>query len=48
MSDNLTLAEFPPVSTEQWDEAVRRDLKGAAPKTKLFYRAEDLRGLNYL
>ena len=22
MTENLTLAEFPPVSTEQWDEAV--------------------------
>jgi methylmalonyl-CoA mutase len=48
MNDNLTLAEFPPVSTEQWDEVVRKDLKGAAPKTKLYYRAEDLRGLEYL
>jgi methylmalonyl-CoA mutase len=48
MSDDLTLAEFPPVSTAEWDEAVRRDLKGAAPKTKLYYRAEDLRGLEYL
>jgi methylmalonyl-CoA mutase len=48
MSDNLTLAEFPPVSTAEWDEAVRKDLKGAAPKTKLSYRAEDLRGLEYL
>ncbi|MGO4882582.1 MAG: methylmalonyl-CoA mutase family protein [Bryobacteraceae bacterium] len=48
MSENLTLEEFPPVSTEQWDAVVRQDLKGAAPKTKLFYRAEDLRGLEYL
>ena len=48
MNDNLTLAEFPPVSTEQWDEVVRKDLKGAAPKTKLYYRAEDLRGLEYV
>jgi len=47
MSDTLTLSEFPPVSTEQWDEVVRKDLKGD-PKTKLYYRAEDLRGLNYL
>jgi methylmalonyl-CoA mutase len=46
--DNLTLAEFPPVSTAEWDEAVRKDLKGTAPKTKLYYRAEDLRGLEYL
>ena len=48
MSQVLTLEEFPPVSTEQWDEVVRKDLKGAAPKTKLYYRAEDLRGLEYL
>ena len=48
MSENLTLAEFPPVSTAEWDEVVRKDLKGAAPKTKLYYRAEDLRGLEYL
>jgi methylmalonyl-CoA mutase len=48
MSHDLTLEEFPPVSTEQWDEVVRKDLKGAAPKTKLYYRAEDLRGLEYL
>jgi len=48
MTENLTLAEFPPVSTEQWEEVVRRDLKGAAPKTKLYYRAEDLRGLEGL
>jgi methylmalonyl-CoA mutase len=48
MSQALTLEEFPPVSTEQWDEVVRKDLKGAAPKTKLYYRAEDLRGLEYL
>jgi methylmalonyl-CoA mutase len=48
MTGNLTLAEFPPVSTEQWDEAVRKDMKGASPKKKLYYRAEDLRGLEYL
>jgi methylmalonyl-CoA mutase len=48
MSDPLTLTEFPPISNEQWDEVVRNDLKGAAPRTKLFYRAEDLQGLEYL
>jgi len=48
MNQVLTLEEFPPVSTEQWDEVVRKDLKGAAPKSKLFYRAEDLRRLEYL
>ncbi len=48
MSDNLTLAEFPPVSTADWDAVVLKDLKGAPPKSKLYYRAEDLRGLDYL
>src|ERR1035438_4421106 len=48
MSQVLTLEEFPPISTEQWEEVVRKDLKGAAPKTRLYYRAEDLRGLEYL
>ncbi|HXM43565.1 MAG TPA: methylmalonyl-CoA mutase family protein [Bryobacteraceae bacterium] len=48
MSDSLTLAEFPPVSTADWDAVVLKDQKGAAPKTKLFYRAEDLNGLEYL
>jgi methylmalonyl-CoA mutase len=48
MSDSLTLTEFPPVSTEQWDQVVLKDLKGAAPKTRLYYRAEDLHGLEYL
>src|SRR5580692_9516647 len=41
MSQDLTLTEFPPVATAQWEEAIRKDLKGAAPKRKLFYRAED-------
>lgn len=48
MTENLTLTEFPPVPTAEWDEAVRKDLKGAAPKARLYYRAEDLRGLEYL
>ena len=48
MTDDLTLAEFPPVSTAEWDAAVLKDQKGAAPKNRLFYRAEDLNGLEYL
>jgi methylmalonyl-CoA mutase len=47
MSTELTLDEFPPVATADWDEAVRRERKGAAPQAKIFYRAEDLRGLEY-
>jgi methylmalonyl-CoA mutase len=48
MSDTLTLEEFPPVPTAEWDAAVLKDLKGAAPKSRLYYRAEDLRELAYL
>ncbi|HEY2858827.1 MAG TPA: methylmalonyl-CoA mutase [Terracidiphilus sp.] len=51
------LAEFPPVSTEAWEAAIRADLKGAdAAKLiwhaeegldlKPFYQAEDLAGLS--
>ena len=60
MSAPLLLSEFPPVSTEAWDRAIREDLKGAdyagamiwhAPEgfdVKPFYRAEDLDGLGFL
>ena len=58
-TDNL-LQEFPPVSTESWEEAIRKDLKGADYAKKLiwqtdeglavkpYYRAEDIAGLTYL
>jgi methylmalonyl-CoA mutase len=57
-SDHL-LEEFPPVSTEKWEEVIRRDLKGADYSKKLiwqtaeglavkpYYRAEDTAGLEY-
>jgi methylmalonyl-CoA mutase len=57
-SDHL-LQEFPPVSTELWEEVIRRDLKGADYAGKLiwqtpeglavkpYYRAEDIAGLEY-
>jgi methylmalonyl-CoA mutase len=57
-SDHL-LQEFPPVSTESWEEVIRRDLKGADYAKKLiwqtaeglavrpYYRAEDIAGLEY-
>lgn len=50
--------EFPPVSTEEWEEVIKKDLKGANYKEKLrwetdegietlpFYRREDLSELN--
>ena len=52
--------EFPPVSTEKWEEVINKDLKGADYEKKLvwrtiegfkvkpYYRAEDLESLEYL
>ena len=52
--------EFPPVTTEQWEEVINADLKGADYQKKLiwrtaegfdvrpYYRAEDLKGIKYL
>ena len=54
------LSEFPPVSSEAWEQAIREDLKGADDAEKLiwrspegvdvkpYYRAEDLAGLEFL
>lgn len=53
-------AEFPPVTTEQWEEVITKDLKGADYEKKLvwktdegfnvrpYYRAEDLKKLKFL
>ena len=60
MASNRLLQEFAPVSTESWEEVIRKDLKGADYARKLvwqteeglavkpYYRAEDLAGLDYL
>ncbi len=60
MEDNKLFSEFPPVSTEKWEEVIKKDLKGADYEKKLvwrtiegfkvkpYYRAEDLEGLEYL
>src|ERR1700733_13836681 len=60
MTTNHLLQEFPPVSTESWEEVIRKDLKGADYAKKLiwqtdeglavkpYYRAEDIAGLEYL
>ena len=52
--------EFPPVTTEQWEEVIAADLKGADYERKLvwrtgegfsvrpYYRAENLEGLRFL
>ncbi|MCL2435400.1 MAG: methylmalonyl-CoA mutase family protein [Lentimicrobiaceae bacterium] len=58
--ENKLFQEFPPVSTEQWEEVILKDLKGADYQKKLvwrtdegfqvrpYYRAEDLESLDYL
>ncbi len=60
MEDNKLFAEFPPVSTEKWEEVIQKDLKGADYEKKLiwktlegfkvkpYYRAEDLENIEYL
>ena len=60
MTAHNLLQEFPPVSTQAWEEVIRKDLKGADYAKKLvwpteeglavkpYYRAEDLAGLDYL
>jgi methylmalonyl-CoA mutase len=53
-------SEFPPVSTQEWEEKIKADLKGADYENKLiwktdegfdvkpYYRSENLQGLEYL
>ncbi len=60
MENNKLFSEFPPVSTEKWEEVINKDLKGADYDKKLvwhtiegfnvrpYYRAENLEGLDYL
>ncbi|MDE7149926.1 MAG: methylmalonyl-CoA mutase small subunit, partial [Bacteroidales bacterium] len=60
MSNEKLFAEFPPVSTQEWEEVITKDLKGADYEKKLvwktgegfnvkpYYRSEDLEALGYL
>jgi methylmalonyl-CoA mutase len=60
MTTDKLLQDFPAVSTESWEEAIHKDLKGADYSRKLiwqteeglavkpYYRAEDIAGLEYL
>lgn len=60
MNEEKLFNEFPPVTTEQWEEVIIKDLKGADYQKKLiwrtdegfnvrpYYRAEDLKDLDYL
>lgn len=57
---NKLMAEFPPVTTREWEEAIAKDLKGADRTKKLvwrtlegfnvepYYRAENLKELKHL
>ena len=59
MAEKL-FTEFPPVSTEQWEEVINKDLKGADYEKRLvwktmegfnvrpYYRAEDLKNIKFL
>ena len=60
MSNEQLFNEFPPISTEQWEAVIEKDLKGADYEKKLvwrtdegfkvrpYYRAEDLPDVGYL
>ena len=59
MPTDSLFQEFPPVSTEAWEDAIVKDLKGADYAKKLiwkteeglavkpYYRAEDIAGLEH-
>ena len=60
MSDKKLFSEFPPVTTEKWEEQITIDLKGADYEKKLmwrtnegfpvrpYYNSDNLTGLDYL
>ncbi len=60
MKEEKLFSEFPPISTEEWEEKIITDLKGADYEKKLiwkpiegfkvrpYYRAEDLKNFEYL
>ncbi|MCL2416468.1 MAG: methylmalonyl-CoA mutase family protein [Bacteroidales bacterium] len=60
MNNEKLFSEFPPVTTQQWEDVIIKDLKGAdyekrlvwkTPegfKVKPYYREEDLKNLTYL
>ncbi len=41
MATDKLLQEFPPVSTQSWEEAIRNDLKGADYARKLIWQTEE-------
>lgn len=45
MAEKL-FAEFPPVSTPQWEEVITKDLKGADYEKKLVWKTQDCCSVN--
>src|SRR5947208_5732493 len=41
MASNALLQEFPPVSSQSWEELIRKDLKGADYGKRLIWQSED-------
>ena len=41
MPTESLLHEFPPVTTDEWEAAIKRDLKGADYASKLIWHAEE-------
>ncbi len=60
MSEQKLFSEFPPVTTEQWEEKIKQDLKGADYEKKLisktpdgivirpYYRSEDTENIGFI
>lgn len=60
MAEEKLFSEFPPISTEEWEATINKDLKGADYEKKLvwrtdegfnvrpYYRAENLNDIDYL
>ena len=42
MENNKLFSEFPPVSTEKWEEVINKDLKGADYEKKLVWKTTHL------
>ena len=41
MNDEKLFSEFPPVTTEQWEATINKDLKGADYEKKLVWRTDE-------
>ena len=41
MADEKLFTEFPPISTEEWEATIQKDLKGADYERKLVWRTDE-------